>query len=131
VKNLSLAMLVFAAATLSFAQTSTSVVSANAVPPAAATTVSRTTKAVHYRLQGGTTKVDFRGTDLPAQDRYGAEQVSGSPSGSLPVCARDPSLRLENGSAQDDSSRESAVTRTPCHARSLILDLYLPAAALH
>jgi outer membrane protein OmpA-like peptidoglycan-associated protein len=27
-------------------------------------TVSRTTKAVHYRLQGGTTKVDFQGTDL-------------------------------------------------------------------
>ena len=27
-------------------------------------TVSRTTKAVHYRLQGGTTKVNFRGTDL-------------------------------------------------------------------
>ncbi len=28
------------------------------------TTVSRTTKAMHYRLQGGTTKVDFSGTDL-------------------------------------------------------------------
>ena len=31
---------------------------------AATPTVSRTTKAVHYRLQGGSTKVDFHGTDL-------------------------------------------------------------------
>jgi outer membrane protein OmpA-like peptidoglycan-associated protein len=30
----------------------------------AAPTVSRTTKAVHYRLQGGSAKVDFHGTDL-------------------------------------------------------------------
>jgi len=60
VKNISLTLLVFAAATLSFAQTQSSV-PAN---PTDATTVSRTTKAVHYRLQGGSTKVDFRGTDL-------------------------------------------------------------------
>jgi outer membrane protein OmpA-like peptidoglycan-associated protein len=60
VKNISLTLLVFAAATLSFAQTQSSV-TANATD---ATTVSRTTKAVHYRLQGGNTKVDFRGTDL-------------------------------------------------------------------
>jgi len=60
VKNISLTLLVFAAATLSFAQTQSSV-PANATD---ATTVSRTTKAVHYRLQGGNTKVDFRGTDL-------------------------------------------------------------------
>jgi outer membrane protein OmpA-like peptidoglycan-associated protein len=53
VKNITLAIFVFAAATLSFAQT-----------PTPATTVSRTTKAVHYRLQGGSTKVDFQGTDL-------------------------------------------------------------------
>ena len=59
-KNISLTLLVFAAATLSFAQTQSSV-PAN---PTDATTVSRTTKAVHYRLQGGSTKVDFRGTDL-------------------------------------------------------------------
>ncbi len=59
-KNISLTLLVFAAATLSFAQTQSSV-TANATD---ATTVSRTTKAVHYRLQGGNTKVDFRGTDL-------------------------------------------------------------------
>ncbi len=33
-------------------------------PPASANSVSRTTKAVHYRLQGGTTKVSFAGTEL-------------------------------------------------------------------
>jgi outer membrane protein OmpA-like peptidoglycan-associated protein len=60
VKNISLVILVFAAATFSFAQTQPSA-SPNATD---ATTVSRTTKAVHYRLQGGNTKVDFRGTDL-------------------------------------------------------------------
>ncbi len=59
-KNISLVILVFAAATFSFAQTQPSA-SPNATD---ATTVSRTTKAVHYRLQGGNTKVDFRGTDL-------------------------------------------------------------------
>jgi len=67
--------LVFAAATLSFAQTPTSV-SANATTPTTATTVSRTTKAVHYRLQGGTTKVDFRGTDL-LQRASGEAKVEG------------------------------------------------------
>jgi len=75
VKNISLAVLVFAAATLSFAQTPTSV-SANATTPTTATTVSRTTKAVHYRLQGGTTKVDFRGTDL-LQRASGEAKVEG------------------------------------------------------
>jgi outer membrane protein OmpA-like peptidoglycan-associated protein len=53
VKTIALAILVFVAATLSFAQA-----------PAPAATVSRTTKATHYRLQGGSTKVDFQGTDL-------------------------------------------------------------------
>ncbi len=68
-RNLSLAI-VFAATT-AFTQT----VSAPALTPSAAQaaapvaetatpTVSRTTKAVHYRLQGGSTKVDFHGTDL-------------------------------------------------------------------
>ena len=39
-------------------------------PNTQAATVSRTTKAVHYRLQGGSTKVDFQGTDLlPARFR--------------------------------------------------------------
>jgi outer membrane protein OmpA-like peptidoglycan-associated protein len=42
----------------------------------AAATVSRTTKAVHYRLQGGTTKVDFRGTDL-LQRASGEARVEG------------------------------------------------------
>ncbi|MFZ0951773.1 MAG: hypothetical protein WAN17_05875, partial [Candidatus Sulfotelmatobacter sp.] len=51
-KNLSLAI-ILCAATLASAQTTT--------PEA---TVTRTTKAVHYRLQGGQTKVDFHGTDL-------------------------------------------------------------------
>ena len=69
-KNLSLAI-VIAAATLASAQSQDSTPNASAVPStasttasASATTVSRTTKAVHYRLQGGTTKVDFQGTDL-------------------------------------------------------------------
>ena len=39
-------------------------------------TVSRTTKAVHYRLQGGTTKVNFRGTDL-LQRASGEARVEG------------------------------------------------------
>jgi outer membrane protein OmpA-like peptidoglycan-associated protein len=67
VKNIALAIFVFAAATLSFAQTPT---------PAPATTVSRTTKAVHYRLQGGSTKVDFQGTDL-LQRATGEAHVDG------------------------------------------------------
>ena len=62
-KNLSLAILVCGAMSVASAQTQT-FVSATAAIPAAASTVSRTTKAVHYRLQGGTTKVDFQGTDL-------------------------------------------------------------------
>jgi outer membrane protein OmpA-like peptidoglycan-associated protein len=72
-KNLALAIFVFAAATLASAQTQTSVpapagflspASALASTSTATNTVSRTTRAVHYRLQGGTTKVDFQGTDL-------------------------------------------------------------------
>jgi len=38
--------------------------SAQTQSTAPANTVSRTTKAMHYRLQGGSTKVDFTGTDL-------------------------------------------------------------------
>jgi outer membrane protein OmpA-like peptidoglycan-associated protein len=41
-----------------------------------APTVSRTTKAVHYRLQGGQTKVDFQGTDL-LQGASGEARVEG------------------------------------------------------
>ena len=66
-KNTSLALAVFAVATLASAQTPTpasGTTAALSAAPAAASTVSRTTKAVHYRLQGGTTKVDFQGTDL-------------------------------------------------------------------
>ncbi len=74
-KKLCLAIFVsvFALATMAVAQTQTSV-SSNV--PAAATTVSRTTKAVHYRLQGGTTKVDFRGTDI-LQRATGEARVEG------------------------------------------------------
>jgi outer membrane protein OmpA-like peptidoglycan-associated protein len=82
VKNISLAaaVAVISAATFSFAQTQTAV-SANpgassTATLAAATTVSRTTKAVHYRLQGGSTKVDFRGTDL-LQRASGEARVEG------------------------------------------------------
>ena len=66
-KNTSLAVAVFAVATLASAQTQTpasGTTAAFSAASAAASTVSRTTKAVHYRLQGGTTKVDFQGTDL-------------------------------------------------------------------
>ncbi len=70
-KNIALAIFVFAAATLSFAQTQTPV-----SPNTQAATVSRTTKAVHYRLQGGSTKVDFQGTDL-LQRASGEARVEG------------------------------------------------------
>jgi outer membrane protein OmpA-like peptidoglycan-associated protein len=53
VKKLSFALLFLAA--LASAQTQST---------APASTVSRTTKAMHYRLQGGSTKVEFTGTDL-------------------------------------------------------------------
>lgn len=80
-RKLFLALSLFAVATFASAQTQTSAPSTTTTSsvttttvttvsqlapaqPAAAPTVSRTTKAVHYRLQGGQTKVDFRGTDL-------------------------------------------------------------------
>jgi outer membrane protein OmpA-like peptidoglycan-associated protein len=54
-----------------------------AAPPAAAAptpedtaAVSRTTKAVHYRLQGGSAKVDFQGTDL-LQRASGEARIEG------------------------------------------------------
>ncbi len=75
-KNISLAaVVVISVATLSFAQTQTAV-TANPGASTTATTVSRTTKAVHYRLQGGSTKVDFRGTDL-LQRASGEARVEG------------------------------------------------------
>ncbi len=68
VKNISLAIFVAAASTLTLAQSPAAVpatpAAANAPAAMAASTVQRTTKAVHYRLQGGNTKVDFRGTDI-------------------------------------------------------------------
>jgi len=39
-------------------------------------TVTRTTQAIHYRLQGGTTKIDFKGTDL-LQRASGEAKVEG------------------------------------------------------
>jgi outer membrane protein OmpA-like peptidoglycan-associated protein len=63
VKNLSLAIFALAAANMSLAQTQAPASAAPGVSTPAST-ISRTTKAVHYRLQGGTTKVDFQGTDL-------------------------------------------------------------------
>jgi outer membrane protein OmpA-like peptidoglycan-associated protein len=66
VKNLSLAILLCAA----------TFVSAQSQPAAPTTTVSRTTKAMHYRLQGGSTKVDFQGTDL-LQRASGEAKVEG------------------------------------------------------
>jgi outer membrane protein OmpA-like peptidoglycan-associated protein len=64
VKNRSLAIFL-CAATLASAQTT-----------APGATVTRTTKAVHYRLQGGQTKVDFQGTDL-LQRATGEAKVEG------------------------------------------------------
>jgi outer membrane protein OmpA-like peptidoglycan-associated protein len=106
VKNLSLAVIFLAAASLA-AQTSPSSQPAQASPaqtsapspasfpaaqpaqvgattatavttaqPASAPVVSRTTQAAHYRLQGGTTKVDFHGTEL-MQGATGEAKVEG------------------------------------------------------
>ena len=78
-KNQFLAILVFATASMASAQTQNPVSGTIAAPtaaPATASTVSRTTKAVHYRLQGGTTKVDFHGTDL-LQRASGDAKVEG------------------------------------------------------
>ncbi|MGC1449427.1 MAG: OmpA family protein [Candidatus Sulfotelmatobacter sp.] len=62
-KKLSLVIVFLAVTSVAFAQTPTSA-PVNTGAPTTVLTVSRTTKAVHYRLQGGTTKVDFQGTDL-------------------------------------------------------------------
>ncbi len=74
-KNISLAVVVYAVATLACAQTQNNS-GTSVAAPASANTVSRTTKAVHYRLQGGTTKVDFQGTDL-LQRASGEAKVEG------------------------------------------------------
>ena len=51
-------------ASYALAQSPATSATASGAASASAPTVSRTTKAVHYRLQGGMTKVDFQGTDL-------------------------------------------------------------------
>ena len=74
-KNLFLATSILAVANLAAAQTQNSAAATSAAP-VAASTVSRTTKAMHYRLQGGTSKVDFQGTDL-LQRATGEARVEG------------------------------------------------------
>ena len=77
-KNLTLA--IFLAVALASGQTAPSAQTAQSPVPttaaSAAPTVSRTTKAVHYRLQGGSTKVDFQGTEL-LQGASGEARVEG------------------------------------------------------
>ena len=91
-KNLSLAI-VFLAAALASAQTQTTApstytttqtfttttvqsTSSGTLASAPAPTVSRTIKAMHYRLQGGSTRVEFHGTDL-MQRASGEAKVDG------------------------------------------------------
>jgi outer membrane protein OmpA-like peptidoglycan-associated protein len=80
-KNLFLAI-ILCAATVTCAQTPANPVSPTTTSatlnPAATTlsTVTRTTQAIHYRLQGGTAKADFRGTDL-LQGASGEAKVEG------------------------------------------------------
>jgi outer membrane protein OmpA-like peptidoglycan-associated protein len=66
-----------AAAPAGAAATATTAPAATAAStPEDTTTVSRTTKAVHYRLQGGSAKVDFQGTDL-LQRASGEARIEG------------------------------------------------------
>ena len=81
-KNHLLVIGFFAAAALASAQTQTTspsatqTASSSGFTPAPAPTVSRTIKAMHYRLQGGSTRVDFHGTDL-MQGAGGEAKVEG------------------------------------------------------
>jgi outer membrane protein OmpA-like peptidoglycan-associated protein len=81
-KKLSLALVFLAsAAALMSAQTQTAAPSQSAYAntpafPTATPTVSRTIKAMHYRLQGGNVKVDFQGSDL-SQRASGEAKVEG------------------------------------------------------
>ena len=81
-KNHLLVLGFFAAAALASAQTQTTSPSATQTASnggftaAPAPTVSRTIKAMHYRLQGGSTRVDFHGTDL-MQGAGGEAKVEG------------------------------------------------------
>jgi len=80
VKNLSLAIIVFVAAFASAQTQATAPAATTSAAPAPATapanTISRTTKAMHYRLQGGSTTIDFHGTDL-LQGASGEAKVEG------------------------------------------------------
>jgi outer membrane protein OmpA-like peptidoglycan-associated protein len=93
VKNLSLVLALLAAGALASAQTQTTpssnytttptvtttslqTSSSGALTPAPTPTVSRTIKAMHYRLQGGSTRIDFHGTDL-MQRASGEAKVEG------------------------------------------------------
>ena len=69
-KNLFLAIILLAAASVASAQTQSTLATTTAP------TVSRTIKAMHYRLQGGSTRVDFRGSDL-MQRGSGEAKVEG------------------------------------------------------
>jgi outer membrane protein OmpA-like peptidoglycan-associated protein len=76
-----LAIFFICAAVTAFAQTQTAAPAASNAPATTAATtpaapVSRTTRAVHYRLQGGSAKVDFQGTDL-LQRASGEARVEG------------------------------------------------------
>jgi outer membrane protein OmpA-like peptidoglycan-associated protein len=71
VKSLALAIILSAA--MVSAQTAPA---PQLAPSPTAPTVTRTTQAVHYRLQGGTTKIDFQGTDL-LQHATGEAKVEG------------------------------------------------------
>jgi outer membrane protein OmpA-like peptidoglycan-associated protein len=80
VKNFHLAIILsattLAAQTQQPAPATPPVQTAPAATSAPAPTVTRTTKAVHYRLQGGNTKIDFQGTDL-LQRASGEARVEG------------------------------------------------------
>jgi len=86
VKKLSLSLGFLAAAAFASAQTQTTpsstyattaqTASSGTLTPAAAPTVSRSIKAMHYRLQGGSMRVDFHGTDL-MQRAAGEARVEG------------------------------------------------------
>ena len=75
-KNLSLAIVLAASLSSASLSQTAPTVQTTAPVPSATPTVSRTTQAVHYRLQGGTTKIDFRGTDL-LQRATGEAKVEG------------------------------------------------------
>lgn len=92
-KNLSLILVFLASVALASAQTQTTpsssytttqtvttttvqTNSSGTLTPAPVPTVSRTIKAMHYRLQGGSTRVDFHGTDL-MQRAAGEAKVEG------------------------------------------------------